>query len=107
MTFSWNEELVEQTVTYSLEMNGQLFLVENVPARVNMETGERFFLHRLLKVCSGLFSAKINQLVLLKRRFMTLLHNLAYELRFLEFEPLLDRSLLDIRQEFDLLQFIG
>jgi hypothetical protein len=27
-------------------------------------------------------------------------------LPFLEFEPLLDRSLLDIRQEFDLLQFI-
>jgi hypothetical protein len=25
---------------------------------------------------------------------------------FLEFEPLLDRSLLDIRKEFDLLQFI-
>lgn len=28
-------------------------------------------------------------------------------LPFLEFEPLLDRSLLDIRQEFDLLQFIN
>lgn len=28
------------------------------------------------------------------------------QLPFLEFEPLLDRSLLDIRQEFDLLQFI-
>jgi hypothetical protein len=27
-------------------------------------------------------------------------------LPFLEFEPLLDRSLLQIRQEFDLLQFI-
>ena len=27
-------------------------------------------------------------------------------LSFLEFEPLLDRSLLDIRQEFDLLPFI-
>jgi hypothetical protein len=27
-------------------------------------------------------------------------------LPFLEFEPLLDRSLLDIRQEFDLLLFI-
>jgi hypothetical protein len=26
---------------------------------------------------------------------------------FLEFEPLLDRSLLDVRQEFDLLQFIN
>lgn len=28
------------------------------------------------------------------------------QIPFLEFEPLLDRSLLDIRQEFDLLQFI-
>jgi hypothetical protein len=28
-------------------------------------------------------------------------------LPFLNFEPLLDRSLLDIRQEFDLLQFVG
>ena len=37
-----NEKLVEQTVTYSLEMNGKLFLIENVPARVNMETGEQF-----------------------------------------------------------------
>lgn len=27
-------------------------------------------------------------------------------LPFLEFEPLLDRSLLDIRQKFDLLQFL-
>ncbi len=38
-----NEKLVEQTVTYSLEMNGKLFLIENVPARVSMETGEQFF----------------------------------------------------------------
>jgi hypothetical protein len=43
MTVSWNETLVEQTVTYSLEMNGKLFLIENVPARVNIETGEQFF----------------------------------------------------------------
>lgn len=43
MTVSWNETLVEQTVTYSLEMNGKLFLIENVPARVNVETGEQFF----------------------------------------------------------------
>jgi hypothetical protein len=26
-----------------LEINGQLILVENVPARVNEETGEQFF----------------------------------------------------------------
>jgi YgiT-type zinc finger domain-containing protein len=37
------EHLVEQRVTYTLEMNGKLFVVENVPARVNPETGEQFF----------------------------------------------------------------
>ena len=35
--------LVNKLVTYSLEINGQLVLVENVPARVNEETGEQFF----------------------------------------------------------------
>jgi hypothetical protein len=43
MTNNWDENLVERTVTYSLEMNGNIFLVENVPARVNIETGEQFF----------------------------------------------------------------
>lgn len=40
---STNETLVEKTVTYHIEIDGQLLLVENVPARVNVETGERFF----------------------------------------------------------------
>ena len=39
----WNEPLVEQTVTYHIEIDGQLLLVENVPARVNVETGDRYF----------------------------------------------------------------
>ena len=39
----WNETLIEQTVTYHIEMEGRLVLVENVPARVNVETGERHF----------------------------------------------------------------
>jgi YgiT-type zinc finger domain-containing protein len=39
----WDERLEEQTVTYMLEINGQLIVVENVPARVNMETGEQLF----------------------------------------------------------------
>jgi YgiT-type zinc finger domain-containing protein len=43
MTEKWNEPLVEQKVTYSLEINGKFFLIENVPARVNPETGEQFF----------------------------------------------------------------
>ena len=37
------ETFVEQQVTYSLELDGKFVLVEHVPARVCMETGERFF----------------------------------------------------------------
>ena len=43
MMSDWNETLVEQKVTYTLELNGKFFLIENVPARVNIETGEQFF----------------------------------------------------------------
>lgn len=43
MTQEYNEKLIETNVTYSLEMNGKFFLIENVPARVNPETGEQFF----------------------------------------------------------------
>jgi hypothetical protein len=37
------EVLVEKLVTYTLQLNGQVFMVENVPARVDEETGEQFF----------------------------------------------------------------
>ena len=37
------EILIEQKVTYTLEMNGKFFLIENVPARLNIETGEQYF----------------------------------------------------------------
>jgi YgiT-type zinc finger domain-containing protein len=43
MTTDWQETLVETTVTYLLNHNGKLILIENVPARVNEETGEQFF----------------------------------------------------------------
>jgi hypothetical protein len=44
MNFEQEEkQLVNKLITYSLELNGQLILVENVPARVNEETGEQFF----------------------------------------------------------------
>jgi YgiT-type zinc finger domain-containing protein len=42
-TNSKSEILIEQKVTYRLEVNGQFFIIENVPARVCIETGERFF----------------------------------------------------------------
>lgn len=36
-------QLVERRVTYTLEREGKFFVVENVPARVDEETGEQFF----------------------------------------------------------------
>ena len=33
----------EQNVTYTLETDGKLVVIENVPARVNVETGEQLF----------------------------------------------------------------
>jgi YgiT-type zinc finger domain-containing protein len=39
----WKETLQERKVTYTLETDGRLIVVENVPARVNLETGEQFF----------------------------------------------------------------
>jgi len=39
----WNETMVEQQVTYTLLVDNEFIIVENVPARVCLETGERFF----------------------------------------------------------------
>ena len=39
----WNETITEAKVTYTLEMDGKFFIIENVPARVCVETGEQFF----------------------------------------------------------------
>jgi YgiT-type zinc finger domain-containing protein len=39
----WRETMVEQKVTYTLEIKGKFIIIENVPARVCLETGERFF----------------------------------------------------------------
>lgn len=40
---AWEETIVEQLVTYTVKVDGRFFIVENVPARVCLETGERFF----------------------------------------------------------------
>ena len=39
----WNEILVEKRVTYNLEVNGRFVIIEDVPARVNVEAGEKHF----------------------------------------------------------------
>ena len=37
------ETFIESQVTYTLELDGRFIIIENVPARVCLETGERFF----------------------------------------------------------------
>ena len=37
------ERIVERLVTSTLELAGRVYVIEHVPARVNVETGERFF----------------------------------------------------------------
>ena len=37
------ETFVEQNVTYTLEVHGRFTIIEHVPARVSLRTGERFF----------------------------------------------------------------
>ncbi len=37
------EPFVEQFVTYTLLQDDRVYIIENVPARVNVETGEQLF----------------------------------------------------------------
>ena len=37
------ESFENRTINYTIEVNGQLYLIEHVPARVCLETGEQLF----------------------------------------------------------------
>jgi YgiT-type zinc finger domain-containing protein len=43
MTNESEDRRVDQFVTYSIKYGGRFIIVENVPARVDPETGEQFF----------------------------------------------------------------
>jgi hypothetical protein len=43
ITTRYEEKFIEQNVTYTLFKKGKVYVVENVPARVNPKTGEQFF----------------------------------------------------------------
>ena len=51
------DKFVNKEVTYTLYKDGRLYLVENVPARVDIETGEEFFapetVEKLQKIILG------------------------------------------------------
>lgn len=43
------EKFVDHRVTYTLFKDGKFFLFENVPARVNQETGEQYFVPHVVE----------------------------------------------------------
>ena len=43
MSTQLTETMVDRRVTYTLEKNGRFFVIENVPARVCVETSEQYF----------------------------------------------------------------
>ena len=54
------ETFVPEKVTYTIEVEGQLIVVEHVPARVCLETGEQLFSAEAVE--------RIQQLILNKRK---------------------------------------
>lgn len=42
-TYTQEEKFLEQEITYTLVKGSRFFIIEHVPARVNIETGEQFF----------------------------------------------------------------
>ena len=55
----WKEKLVEQKVTYTLLKDGKFYIIENVPARINVETGEQFFSAQTVEQLQSLIWKKL------------------------------------------------
>lgn len=52
------ETFVPEKVTYTIEVEGQLTVIENVPARVCLETGEQLFSAETVERIQQLISGK-------------------------------------------------
>ena len=46
----WSETFVERKISYFLELDGKLVMIENVPARVCLETGEQLFAPEIVEL---------------------------------------------------------
>ena len=65
------EHFTEQSITYVLETEGKLFVIENVPARVSDETGEQLF--------SPATVERLQQVVWAKQKPVRILETPVYE----------------------------
>lgn len=53
-TEAFQEELVEKKVTYTLLKDDKFYIIEGVPARVNVETGEQLFSPETVEKLQGI-----------------------------------------------------
>lgn len=53
-----HETFVNQRVKYTLEVDGKLIVIENVPARVCVETGEQLFTPETVEKLQKLIASK-------------------------------------------------
>ena len=67
----WDETFVEAKVTYHIELEGTSILVRNVPARLNVETGERLFSPEIVE--------RLQEIVRSERHPVRLIEALVYE----------------------------
>jgi len=65
------EHFTEQRITYILETEGKLFVIENVPARVSKETGEQLFSPETVE--------RLQQIVWAKQKPVRVLETPVYE----------------------------
>ena len=53
-----HETFVHQRIKYTIVVNGQLIVIENVPARVCVETGEQLFAPETVERLQKMISSK-------------------------------------------------
>ena len=52
------ETFVPEKITYTIEVDGRLMIIEHVPARVSVETGEQLFSAETVERIQRLISSK-------------------------------------------------
>jgi len=58
------QTFIEKKITYTFDMAGQTIIVENVPATICVETGERFFSPETQKLLQQTALAEIKKILL-------------------------------------------
>ena len=66
-----NKQMVEQAVTYTLLKDGKFYIIEDVPARVDVATGEQYFAPHTVE--------RLQQIVWEKRKPVRLVETPVYE----------------------------